>query len=818
MSDIAINPVTRRVQFTGNTGTGPYAFTFNVLQSSDIVVYKNNAELTLTSDYSVSISANGTGSITLVSALAASDVLTIVGGRELSRTTDFVTAGDLLASSLNEQLDSNVIMVQQLDEKIDRSIRQDPSDENGNMILPNRSDRINKFLKFDATGNPSVQSDLEISGTILGSNYIVDDFTGDGATTVYTLSNEPGVKTNMQVYIDGVYQNKSTYSISEDDLTFSEAPPDGSNIEVVSGKALFTGESSSSIQFNQPGSAAKVRTVQDKLRESISVKDFGAKGDATTDDRAAIQACIDYVEGFGENQRPTIVFPSGRYRIGSSYPSTNLPQGTFGQYSNFENKTIGLVIPTTGNIRMIGHGKVTIEDDRTGPDATIAFVGTGGVRDFHMENFLILAKSNTVKTDAPKYNIISYSDFINQSKFINIEMQGSQTANMSLHVWGTRFEKCKASYGHTDGFVFTSQNYAGTYRGLTSINMIDCYARTIHRWGFDFEGQNYAGFGSQGHNFSAMRTCYADFIGYDPATSAQSTTYLSSTAAVRISNARTMLIENFGGEDVVRALVVRYTQTLHVDGFQVQNIGFYSDLSENVGSYISFNDENKNCVLEGWTTGGSLGTKNNILNFALTGNSGDERLTIPDNCIRPSDINLTSDTGGATTTTLASQEDHYEKGDVLVGNLLRRETAASPSIATSVRRESRTDNAYTKQYKLNTGASSSGTQNLISLLNAERTKDGMVSVMLRITAVSQASAPSAHILTASIGSTAEYVDTSNQISNAGLSTALSLSWDSSSGTDYKLVLTYGNATNQMFFVEMLVSAHEDTETPFFTLL
>ena len=55
MSDIAINPVDRRVQFVGNTGTGPYAFTFNILQSSDIIVYKNNVLLTETTDYAVTI-------------------------------------------------------------------------------------------------------------------------------------------------------------------------------------------------------------------------------------------------------------------------------------------------------------------------------------------------------------------------------------------------------------------------------------------------------------------------------------------------------------------------------------------------------------------------------------------------------------------------------------------------------------------------------------------------------------------------------------------------------------------------------------------
>ena len=128
MADIAINPVTRRVQFTGNTGLGPFAFTFNILVDGDIAVYKNETLLTLTTDYTITTNADGTGSVTLTgsgngTALVAADFLTIVGGRELSRTTDFVTAGDLLASSLNEQLDSNVIMVQQLDEKFTRTMR-----------------------------------------------------------------------------------------------------------------------------------------------------------------------------------------------------------------------------------------------------------------------------------------------------------------------------------------------------------------------------------------------------------------------------------------------------------------------------------------------------------------------------------------------------------------------------------------------------------------------------------------------------------------------------------------------------------------------
>ena len=115
MTSTPISNVARRVQFTGNTTTGPFAFTFNILADSDLIVIKNTTTLTLTADYVVGTNSNGTGNVVLTSALVASDILTIIGGRSLERTTDFVTAGDLLASSLNEQLDSLVIIAQQLD-------------------------------------------------------------------------------------------------------------------------------------------------------------------------------------------------------------------------------------------------------------------------------------------------------------------------------------------------------------------------------------------------------------------------------------------------------------------------------------------------------------------------------------------------------------------------------------------------------------------------------------------------------------------------------------------------------------------------------
>jgi hypothetical protein len=164
MADIPIDAIPRRVQFTGNTGLGPFAFTFNILAAADIAVYKNATLLTITTDYTVSLNANGTGSVTLTgagsgTALVAADYLTIIGDLPLARTTDFTTAGDLLASALNDQLDASVVMTQQISERVDRALRQDPNDVDGDMTIPAKADRLNKILRFNVTtGNPEVIS------------------------------------------------------------------------------------------------------------------------------------------------------------------------------------------------------------------------------------------------------------------------------------------------------------------------------------------------------------------------------------------------------------------------------------------------------------------------------------------------------------------------------------------------------------------------------------------------------------------------------------------------------------------------------------
>ena len=178
MSDYSITAVTRRKVYSGSAGVGPYAFTFPVLVQTDLAVYKNSTKLTLTTDYTVTINGtNGTGSVTLVVAATSADTITIIGARAIQRTTDFVTAGDLAASSLNEQLDANIIMTQQLAEENKRTLRAPPYDpesvEDGgtlDMTLPAKADRAGKTLAFDADGNPTATA-AALPSALTATNY-----------------------------------------------------------------------------------------------------------------------------------------------------------------------------------------------------------------------------------------------------------------------------------------------------------------------------------------------------------------------------------------------------------------------------------------------------------------------------------------------------------------------------------------------------------------------------------------------------------------------------------------------------------------------
>jgi len=129
-------------------------------------------------------------------------------------------------------------------------------DQSGNAVLINRSGSdvfdngsIQKSLSAfgssttlvpDTDRNPDTWVSLDFGQ--VGGNVITNSFSANGTQNSFTLSVAPGVKENTQVYIDGVYQNKSAYSLSGTTITLGAPPSAGvNNVEVVIGSTLTLG-------------------------------------------------------------------------------------------------------------------------------------------------------------------------------------------------------------------------------------------------------------------------------------------------------------------------------------------------------------------------------------------------------------------------------------------------------------------------------------------------------------------------------------------------------------------------------------------------
>ena len=69
-------------------------------------------------------------------------------------------------------------------------------------------------------------------GSSFNATAIIANFTGDGTDTTFNLPTAPAGENATNIYINGVYQQKNTYSIAGVVVTFSQAPPVTSSIEV----------------------------------------------------------------------------------------------------------------------------------------------------------------------------------------------------------------------------------------------------------------------------------------------------------------------------------------------------------------------------------------------------------------------------------------------------------------------------------------------------------------------------------------------------------------------------------------------------------
>ncbi len=206
MATLLVNDVTPRVQYTASASQTVFAYGFSIFVDTDLKVYKGSTLMTLSSasnNTSYQVSGAGTtagGNVTFGAGLTAGDIVTIYRDLPVSRTSDYQTGGDLLAETLNDDLDKIVQMVQQVERDIDQRTLRFGQFTTGIPLAEfteSATDRANKVLAFAADGSPNITQEL---GTFLG-NW--------AASTAYVIRDLVKDTSNNNIYICTVAHTSS---------------------------------------------------------------------------------------------------------------------------------------------------------------------------------------------------------------------------------------------------------------------------------------------------------------------------------------------------------------------------------------------------------------------------------------------------------------------------------------------------------------------------------------------------------------------------------------------------------------------------------
>ena len=222
---MTINSTVRKTNlFVGNGNASTFPFAFKVFTASEIVVVRvttatsTETTLTLQTDYTVLLNpdqnSNPGGSITLVSGGVAQNLATgfnliITSDVQPTQGTDLTNQGGFFPEVINDALDKAVILHQQQQEVLDRSIRFALTNTIGSLeITEDATARANKILGFDSQGEFQVAQELGVNkgDWAAATSYNIRDIVRDASNynvyickTAHTSSGSTPLKTNADI-------------------------------------------------------------------------------------------------------------------------------------------------------------------------------------------------------------------------------------------------------------------------------------------------------------------------------------------------------------------------------------------------------------------------------------------------------------------------------------------------------------------------------------------------------------------------------------------------------------------------------------------
>ena len=193
---MTVSSSTNKVSFNGDGSTTVFAYSFKVFDESDLTVILRASDgtettQTITTNYTVSgVGDAGGGNVTMVTAPASGEQLTILREQPLTQGLDLVPNDPFPANSIEDSLDKLTFMVQQQQEELDRSIKASKTTTISTVeFVESAATRANKVFAFDGSG------DLDLTQEI-------GTFQGDwAASTAYAVRDIVKDTNNNNIYI-----------------------------------------------------------------------------------------------------------------------------------------------------------------------------------------------------------------------------------------------------------------------------------------------------------------------------------------------------------------------------------------------------------------------------------------------------------------------------------------------------------------------------------------------------------------------------------------------------------------------------------------